>query len=250
MKRQKLITFLNEYLKLNDYARIDRSLNGLQVAGEEKDIQQIAFAVDACQETIDRAIASGADMLIVHHGLFWGEPLALTASHGRRVNAMMTHHLDLFAAHLPLDAHMEVGNNVVMAQMLKLTNIQPFAYYKGKSIGVSGELSEALSLDKIAKVLHFTHPVALDFAGRPLRKIAIVSGEGADDVFDAKEQGFDLLITGETLHRTYHYCEEEKISMLCGGHYETEVYGVKALALLLLNKFQLQVGFIDVPTGL
>jgi len=250
MKRQTLITFLNEYLKLNDYAGIDKSLNGLQVGGEEKDIQQVAFAVDACQETIERAIATGADMLIVHHGLFWGKPLALTASHGRRVNTMMQHHLDLFACHLPLDAHMEVGNNAAMAQKLKLTNIQPFAFYKGKSIGVGGELTEDVSLDEIAKRLHFTHPVALDFASRPLHKIAIVSGEGADEIYEAHSQGFDLLITGETLHSTYHFCKEEKISMLCGGHYETEVYGVKALALLLLNKFQLQVGFIDVPTGL
>jgi dinuclear metal center YbgI/SA1388 family protein len=250
MKQSKLVAYLDDYLCIKDFEGVDISLNGLQVGGEEKEISHVAFAVDACRQSIERAIVSGADMLVVHHGLFWGKPIALVGSHGKRVKAMLDGNLDLYAAHLPLDAHPEVGNNIAMAKVLGLEGIEPFSLYKGKAIGVVGMLKTPDDLDGIAEKLGFSDPKKLDFNKGPIRKVAIVSGEGADDIYEAKVTGCDLLITGESRHSTYHWCEEEEISMLCGGHYATEVFGVKELALHLMNELQLVVSFIDVPTGL
>jgi dinuclear metal center YbgI/SA1388 family protein len=250
MKRDDLIKKIDKYLDISSFNGIDISLNGLQVGGPNRDIKIIGFAVDACLETIEKAIEDKIDVLIVHHGLYWGSPIAITGNFYKKIELLINNNIDLYAAHLPLDAHMEVGNNKAMATALNLTDVESAFNYNGLDIGVVGLLKEALDIDEIASILNFTNPIKLDFSNEPIKKIAIVSGEGAHDVHEAKALGCQLLITGEARHSEYHYCKEENISMLCGGHYQSETFGVKSLAVELSKKHKLLIKFIDVPTGL
>lgn len=251
MKLEKLIKFLDEYLDINAYKDVDVSLNGLQVGGFDHEIKHIVFAVDASMNVIDKIVENNnADLLIVHHGLFWGAPLAITGAHRHKVELLLNNELNLYAAHLPLDASMNCGHNATMARRLVLQNIEPSFRYRGKSVGVIGELEEPLTLQEIADKLEFTNPILMDFNEGQIKKIGIVSGEGAHDVREAKALGCDLLITGEPRHSEYHWCEEEKISMLCGGHYETEVFGLQSLASILVKTFDIAISFINDPTGL
>jgi dinuclear metal center YbgI/SA1388 family protein len=251
MKLETLIKFLDEYLDINGYKDADISLNGLQVGGFDHDIKHIVFAVDASQNVIDKLVEkNNADLLIVHHGLFWGKPLAITGAHRNKIESLLNCELNLYAAHLPLDANMKCGHNVTMARRLSLQNIKPSFAYHNISVGVVGELIEPLTVKEISDILEFTNPIIMDFNDGPITKIGIVSGEGAHDVREAKALGCDLLITGEPRHSEYHWCEEEKIAMLCGGHYETEVFGLQSLASLLVKTFDIAISFVNDPTGL
>lgn len=249
MKRDELITKINNILDIDGYNSIDPSLNGLQVGAEDRDIKIVGFAVDACLETIELAVKNKIDLLIVHHGLYWGSPIAIKDNFYKKIKLLIDNKIDLYAAHLPLDANMNVGNNIEIAKALNLINIDNSIEYKGYKLGIIGDLEMSLSLDEISTKLNFTNPIKLDFKEK-IKKIAIVSGEGAHDVHQAKSLGCDLLITGEPRHSEYHYCKEENISMLCGGHYESETFGVKALAVELSKNNNLLIKFIDVPTGL
>lgn len=250
MKRNELVKYLDNFLEKNLFENIDPSLNGLQCGSEDREIDHIAFAVDACNATIEKAIANKADVLVVHHGLFWGQPLAVVGNHAKNIKLMLDNKLDLYAAHLPLDANTEVGHNFTMATLLKLKSLERAFYYKGQALGCIGTMESPKSIEEIAKILDFSNPIILPFSKNPIRKIGIVSGEGAHDVKEAKALGCDLLITGEPRHSEYHWCEEEGISMLCGGHYETEVFGLQSLSSYLMKLFDVAVSFIDEPTGL
>ncbi|MBK5201650.1 MAG: Nif3-like dinuclear metal center hexameric protein, partial [Spirochaetaceae bacterium] len=148
------------------------------------------------------------------------------------------------------DASMKCGHNYTMAQRLKLDNIESAFNYHGLHLGVIGELKEPLSVQDISTKLGFNNPIILDFSNSLIKRIGIVSGEGAHDIAEAKRLNCDLLITGEPRHSEYHYCEEEKISMLCGGHYESEEFGLYALASSLVKVFDIAISFITEPTGL
>lgn len=250
MKRDELIAYLDEYLEIASFAPIDRSSNGLIVGGIDKEVWRIAFAVDACQKTFDLAKEADADLLVVHHGLFWGSPLPLTGSHYTRVKTLLDNHLDLYVAHLPLDAHSEVGNNAVMARLLGLEQIEPFAPYKGKSLGYKGVSPTPLEPAFIAKTLGFLNPVILPFGNQEIRTIGIVSGGASDDVYAALEEGLDCFITGECQHQVYNDCLENKITLIAGGHYLSEVFGVQELARHLKKNLGLETVFVANPTGL
>ncbi|MDD3904454.1 MAG: Nif3-like dinuclear metal center hexameric protein, partial [Sphaerochaeta sp.] len=115
MKRNELVEYLDAFLDLASFSSLDRSLNGLVLGGKDKEVKKIAFAVDACQRTFELASEKGADLLVVHHGLYWGHPISVTGAHYKRIKTLIDGNLDLYAAHLPLDAHPVVGNNAVMA---------------------------------------------------------------------------------------------------------------------------------------
>lgn len=250
MKRNDLTHYLDSYLEIDKYKNIDISLNGLQVGSDNRDIKTIVFAVDACLDTINKAIESKADFMIVHHGLYWGSPIPIKDNFYKKIKLLMDNNIDLYAAHLPLDAHLEVGNNKAMATQLNLVNVMSSFNYKGENIGVVGNLQKPKTIKEISDILNFTNPIILDFCDEEIKRIALVSGEGAHDIHEAKALGAQLLITGEPRHSEFHFCKEEKISMLCGGHYESETYGVKALAVKLSKRYKVLIKFIDVPTGL
>jgi dinuclear metal center YbgI/SA1388 family protein len=243
---------IRELLRLDTAAPGDDSLNGLQVASERGEAGRIAFAVDACLEAIRRAVEWKADVLFVHHGLFWGAPLLLTGGLYRRVRALLAGDCALYAVHLPLDLHPELGNNAALARRLDLRAVEPFGRHKGIDIGCRGELAEPKSLGEVQATLLGARPPLglLPFGPETVRTVGIVSGGAAGDALQAIEQGLDLFITGEPSHTVYHYCLEGRINVIFGGHYLTEVGGVNSLADRLAAEHGLATVFLDIPTGL
>ncbi len=253
MTLNTIVQFLDSVLPIEDVARIDYSLNGLQVGRSDLQVKKAAFAVDACMAAFTRAAEEGADLLCVHHGLFWGKPLAVTGEHYRRIKFLLDHDLALYAAHLPLDMHMEVGNNAGLADALELHNREPFGMYHGIKIGIKGELNEALDIDTVLKKIGLNRDTALgvlEFGRREIKSVGVISGGADKEVSQAILEGLDLYITGELSHQVYHTCLESGINLVAGGHYHTETYGVRKLMQVLKDECDIETVFIDVPTGL
>lgn len=255
MKKNELIKLLDDVLNIKFYEKYDVSLNGVQVDNNKDEINKICFAVDACYESIKRAVDMNADMLFVHHGLFWGECFRLSGIHYMRFRELIKNDVLLYAAHLPLDANAEYGNNFTMAKILGLANTRPWCEYRGVNIGVCGECKEGYDIETIIKKLGFTEKDDLKLLPfgkiKNIKRIGIVSGGAADeeDLEQAINTGVDLYITGEHSHVLYHKAREEKISVLSGGHYHTEIFGVKSMASFLTS-LGLECKFIDIPTGM
>lgn len=251
MKRSQLTQFLTTYLAIDRFSAIDRSTNGLIVgAPADKEIVTMAFAVDASLSTFRMAAKAGADMLFTHHGLFWGEPIAVTGTHYERIKTLLDANLDLFVCHLPLDAHPEVGNNARMAALLGLSGITPFAPYKGVELGCWGRSEKALDAEEICQRLGFCHAVILPYGKGDIHTVGFVSGAGSDDLSGAIALGLDCFVTGAAAHEQFSACVEAGITMIGGGHYQSEVFGVQAVAKLVSEKFGVKTLFLDDPTGL
>lgn len=250
MKRNELVAYLDAFLEVETFEGIDRSLNSLVVGGPDKEVKRIAFAVDACQSTFEKAVEAKADLLVVHHGLYWGEMIAVTGAHYRRLRTLIEGNVDLYAAHLPLDAHPEVGNNAAMARCLKLVDVEPFSPYQGRMLGYKGRFTEAKTPTWIAQQLGFTDPLYLEFGKKEIETVGIVSGGASSDVLEALSEGLDCFITGEFEHQNYHDALEGGITVIAGGHYETETFGLEALMEHLRTELGLQGIFVANPTRL
>ncbi len=250
MRRDELVRWLDDYLAIGDFP--DKSLNGLQVEGKE-DVAKVVMAVDASYNAFEMAVAKGADMLIVHHGLFWGQPLAITGPHKRRVQFLLDNGLSLYAAHLPLDAHREVGNNWGLARRLNMKELEGFVLFAGGYLGVKGSLPEPLSLRDLAEQVEkeLGEQVMVHAGGPdPVSSLGIVSGAAAWEVVTAAREGLDAFLTGEPKHETFYESFERGISSLFAGHYMTETVGVQLLGEKLASVFGLQTEFVMLPTGL
>jgi dinuclear metal center YbgI/SA1388 family protein len=249
----KLDCFFRNFLEIDGFADIDTSLNGIQVDNDGGEIGKIAFAVDASLETFERAAALGAGMLFVHHGLFWGIPLRLTGSHRRRIKFLLDHNICLYAVHLPLDQHPQMGNNAILADLLGLENREPFGLYHGRQIGFKGVFAQPTTTDQAAKKIAFVDrpPLGLyQFGKKENASCAVASGGCAKEAIQAIMEGVDLYVTGEMSHQVYHECLENKLNMIAGGHYSTEVWGVRAVMRHCAEELHVDAEFIDVPTGL
>lgn len=250
MKRTELVAWLDDFLDINAYD--DVSLNGLQIEGADE-ITKVAVAVDSSLATFQQATELGADMLIVHHGLFWGAPLAIEGTHLRRVKQLLDHDINLYAAHIPLDAHREVGNNYGLAHLLGLAELEPFGEWRGRSIGVKGSFASPTSLRSLAEHIEATlgESVLVHAGGvDPIDSLGIISGSAAWDVITAADAGLDAFLTGEPKHDVFHHVFERGINALYAGHYMTETVGVTLLARKLEQVFELDTEFILLPTGL
>jgi dinuclear metal center YbgI/SA1388 family protein len=250
MHIKELINYLDTYLQLADF--VDNSQNGLQVQGHEE-IFRLAAAVDACQETIDAAAAMNIDFLLVHHGLFWDKSEKIIGAHYHRVKKLIEAGINLYCAHLPLDAHHEVGNNAVLARRLEFEPAAGFGQHQGRDIGCIAEARTAISQSEFLRRLQMAlgNEVRADFFGtNMIQRIAIVSGGGAFLLPQAVAAGVDAYLTGEPSHSRYHFCKENQFNVVYGGHYATETFGVIALAQRLEAKFNLPFQFLDFPTGL
>ena len=255
MTLQQLDEYFRSFLNLDQY-KGDPSLNGIQVENRDPagtEITKVAFAVDACQETIQRAAAAGAQVLFVHHGFFWGQCQTITGAHGKRIRTLFEHDMALYACHIPLDANAVVGNNYGLAQRLELESLVPFGDWHGMTIGVGGTLPTPMTVDGVLqklfpageKPLH-----VLPFGPDKISRIAIVSGGAARELSQAIEQGYDAFITGEIGHEQYHQALEAGITVIAGGHYQTETVGVSLVMEKLAKEKGLETIFIQVPTGL
>lgn len=250
ISRDALVTWLNTYLNISHYP--DASQNGLQIEGKTE-ISRIAVAVDTSLRTLTDAIDAGADMLIVHHGLFWGQSPLVVGPLAKRLKVALEAGLNLYVAHIPLDAHPEVGNNAMLAQALSLQDVQPFGQYRGRDIGFKGVLPFPLELQDLAdRLQRTTGEVCLVHGGGKgtVSSIGIISGAAAKDIGTAAQAGLDVFITGEPSHAQFADAFEYGINTIYIGHYESEIFGVRALAARIEEEFGLGWQFIHVPTGL
>ncbi|WP_202319915.1 Nif3-like dinuclear metal center hexameric protein [Archaeoglobus neptunius] len=245
MRLSEVCEFLDGYLKIELYQ--DVSNNGLQVEGRDE-VRKVAFAVDACMETFRAAKKSGADMLVVHHGLIWGGIDSLRGVMKRRVSYLLENEISLYAVHLPLDAHREVGNNAVLLRKIGAEPESEFGEYRGVKIGYSAELSDATTPSNIAA--RFPSAMLLPFGKERVRRVAVVSGRGGFAIKEAIECGIELFITGEAEHEVYHIAKEGGVNVIFLGHYESERYGVESLMNVVGEKLKVETAFIDVPTNL
>jgi len=247
--RSALVKYLDDYL---DIAGIpDRSQNGLQVEGKPR-IRRAAFAVDVSLSTIRAAARLGAGILVVHHGLLWGDNERITGIMRKRIGALVETDLSLYAAHLPLDCHAEVGNNVELARLLGLEVGDRFADYHGVKIGYLARAAAPLTRRGFARAVERAlrcRAIRLDAGPARIRRIGIVSGRAAEFAVEAKALGCDTFLTGETSHAAYHTAVEARINVVFAGHYASETVGVKALARHLRRRFGLDCRFVPAPTG-
>lgn len=250
MKQGELVDYLDEFLQVR--AIEDSSNNGLQVGGVDR-VTRLAFAVDASLASFEAASAASAQLLIVHHGLFWGKPVMVTGIHRRRLQILLDAGISLYAAHLPLDFHEQVGNNVTLARWLKLDEVEPFGDYRGLPTGTAGRLPRPCSLEQFTAQVEQSlgEPVlrAWSFGPKTVQKVGIVSGGAGSLVSQAADAGVDVYLTGEVSHAAYHEARELGMNVVFGGHYATETAGLKSLAEHLSNRFGLETIFLDLSTG-
>jgi dinuclear metal center YbgI/SA1388 family protein len=249
----KLDAFFKSFLEIDDFAAMDNSLNGIQVDNDGEAVRKIAFGVDAAMETFEQAAARNAQMLFVHHGLFWGAPLKIAGNLRQRIKFLLDHNICLYAVHLPLDQHPKLGNNAVIAQLLGLENVEPFGSYHGRKIGYKGTFANPVTIEEAVKRIDFMGRPPLGvfpFGKKEISSAAVMSGGAAQSAKDAIEDGADLFVTGESSHSVYHDCLEGKLNMIAGGHYSTEVWGVQAVMRHCQTELGIDAEFIDIPTGL
>jgi len=232
---------------IGDY---DGAVNGLQVENSGK-VTRIAATVDASLATVRLAIKAKADLLLVHHGLFWSSSHPWTGKKYELIRLLLENDIAVYSSHLPLDAHPKLGNNAQLCAALGLRARRPFFESHGGTIGFQAVASisrEALQ----ARLFRATGTRALLLPGGPkvCRHIGVVTGGAGGDLHLAAAAGVDTFVTGEGPHWTYAAAEELGINVLYGGHYATETFGVKALAAHLAKKFRVTWTFLDHPTGL
>ncbi len=245
----EVIAFLDQLLEPERFD--DFGPNGLQVPGG-RDVATVVTGVSAHVELFERAAQEGADLVLVHHGLFWrGMPMQVTPALHRRLAPLFAHDMALAAYHLPLDGHPEHGNNALLAEGLGCVSTAPFAEHHGVPIGVAGDFGgDGISIDElIDRVTTLTdrEPLTLREGPDRVRRIGIVSGAGADYVADAVAGDLDAFLTGEPAERVAAVAREERIHFIAAGHYATETFGVRRLGELLAREHAIVHKFIDIP---
>ena len=245
----EIIDFLDETLQPEGFR--DYGPNGLQVPGRDE-VAKVVTGVSANLELIERAVAAKADLLLVHHGLFWSfHPVGLTPVLAARLRTLFKSDLALAAYHLPLDAHPELGNNAILARELGCERQEPFAMVDGVPIGRIGHLPpDGLPADEFfARVREVTgrEPLTFSFGPPVIRSVGVVSGAAAKSLPEAVALGLDAFITGEPAENVMGDAREAGINFVGAGHYATETFGVRALGELLAGRFELEHEFVDVP---
>jgi dinuclear metal center YbgI/SA1388 family protein len=244
-----LIAHLDDLLAPQRYS--DYGPNGLQVPGKD-DVQTVVTGVSASVELFERAAQEGAQLVLVHHGLFWqGGPLHIDRLLHGRLRPLFAHDLALAAYHLPLDGHAEVGNNALIAQGLGCDAVEPFGDHKGMPIGVAGRFGDGgiAAEDLLTRVRDLTgrDPLHLAFGPERVRSIAILSGSGASYLGDAIDAGHDAFLTGEPAERVMTIAREAGLHFFAAGHYATETFGVRRLGEILAERFGIRHVFVDDP---
>ncbi|WP_448212131.1 Nif3-like dinuclear metal center hexameric protein [Colwellia sp. MEBiC06753] len=248
MLRAEFEQYLFELLKPQQIA--DFCPNGLQVQGSDEVIN-IVTGVTATEALIDQAIALNADTILVHHGYFWkGESQTITGMKYNRIKKLLEHNINLFAYHLPLDIHPELGNNAQLAKLLGIKVTGPLELGNPLSVGVQGELAFNISGESFSQLisqklerqcLHIAPP-----SNKPIKTVAWCTGGGQSYIEQAASQGIDAFISGEASEQTTHVARELGIHFFAAGHHATERYGAKALGEHVALEFGLNVDFIDI----
>ncbi len=245
----QLSHYLDNLLNINGIKDSSRAVNGLQVENTGE-IRKIGLAVDACQATIDMAIAKECNMMFVHHGLFWGGLMPVRGTHYQKLAAMLGANLGLYSAHVPLDMHPVLGNNRTLADIIGLSSLEPFGEYEGELIGLKGQvggISAGALSDRLKAGLG--SPVRVIGEGT-VNTVGVVTGGAGDMLKQAIDQRLDAYITGEGANHHFHEALEGGCVFLLAGHYATETGGVRAVGRHLKDKFDIESVFLDFPTGL
>lgn len=250
MRRDELVQWLDGYLRIGEIK--DYGPQGLQVEGRAE-VNRVVGAVDAHLPVAQAAVNAGGDLLLVHHGILWRDVRRISGSFGRLVRFYIENDLNLYGAHLPLDAHPEVGNNAQLAQILGLEVAEWWGKHEGTFLGTVGVSPVGESFEQL--VLRLTErigaPLAVQHHGPDsCQKVAILSGFGAGDFNEAVALGADTIITGETSHAAFYTAQNEGVNIIYAGHYQSETVGVQALGEKLASEFGLDFVFVDLPTGM
>ena len=245
-----LVRHCDALLRTSEIKDYDGAVNGLQVENSGK-VTRIAAAVDASLATVKLAVAAKADLLVVHHGLFWSPSHPWTGKKYELLQLLLNHDIGVYSSHLPLDAHPKLGNNARLCAALGFKNLRPFFFSHGQFIGWQTRVK--ISRTELARRL------TRALGGEPLlipggptlgHRIGVVTGGAGGELKHAARDSLDTFITGEGPHWTYALAEELGLNVFYGGHYATETFGVKALAAHLSRKFKVPWTFLDHPTGL
>ncbi len=246
-----IIADVDECLRIGETPDYPPAHNGLQLTNDGF-VGKIGAAVDACLPVVEQAVEEEVDLLVVHHGLFWGGVQAIKGAYYEKLKLAMEHNLAILSVHIPLDVHEEYGNNVLLAAALGLEETVPFFPWKGILLGRRASVSD-WSRDELHRRLQETLGVPVHCApGGPdeVREIGIITGGAGAEVAAVAEEGIDTFITGEGPHHSYALAEEVGVNLFYAGHYATETFGVKALAAHLAERHGLPHLFIDHPSGL
>jgi dinuclear metal center YbgI/SA1388 family protein len=246
----EIVSYCDSYLRLGEIQDYENALNGLQLENSGT-VKKIAAAVDVSSRTLQECAKCGANLLIVHHGMFWPGLRPVTKALRRQLELAFENNIAVYSAHLPLDLHPQLGNNAQLAAALGLKSNQPFFEEKGQLIGVKARVSLPCNeLDrKLQKAL--SGPVkAFMFGPKKTGTIGIITGGAGSEIYKVAQEGIDTFITGEAPHWAAVAADELGMNLLLGGHYATEVFGVKALAAHLSKRFKVPWAFIDCPTGM
>lgn len=250
-----IANYLDSLLGTADFPDYDRALNGLQL-DHRGPVRKVATAVDFSIRTLDAVVASQANMLVLHHGMYWSGVERFTGAAYRRFERLMSNDIAVYASHLPLDAHEQYGNCALLARELDLTPVSRFGEYRGAAIGWSGQ-----SDVPTAELLQRADIFARSFGGSArashfepnhrTRRWAVITGAGADSdsLRAAMAQGIDTLIVGEGPHHTTVGAPEHDVVVIYAGHYATEIFGVRALADVIAKEFSIPTEFLALPTG-
>jgi dinuclear metal center YbgI/SA1388 family protein len=247
--RDEIIAFCDELLDIDSFE--DYGPNGLQVPGAEQ-VSSIATGVTANRDFLAAAVDAGAELAIVHHGLFFGDgPRALTPQLAERLRIVLEAGTSVTAYHLPLDAHREIGNNALLCERLGLEQDgRPFAEVKGRPIGIIGRAPQALSAAELAErvgELLGREPLMFEDGPARIETVGIVSGGGASTIQEAVALGLDAFLTGEPAEHVMGDAREGGLHFIAAGHYATETFGVRRLGELAAERFRVEHRFIDIP---
>ena len=245
MERSVLDAYLDQYLEVARFR--DYCPNGLQVEGRGS-VERLVTGVTASLALLDAAIAVHADAILVHHGYFWrGEDPRLVGTRRERIASLLRHELNLFAFHLPLDAHPDVGNNAALARLL---GFEVQGRFGEQDLGWFGEAEGAPTLGALAARVEerlVRPPLVVGEPTRPIRRVAWCTGAAQSYLDDAVRLGVDVYVSGEISEQTVHLARESGVAFIAAGHHATERYGVQALGAHLAERFGIEHRFIDIP---
>jgi dinuclear metal center YbgI/SA1388 family protein len=246
----EIVRYCDSYLRIGEIQDYENALNGLQVDNSGR-VKKIAAAVDVSTRALEEAAGRGANLLIVHHGMFWRGLRPVTKALHRQLKFVFENDIAIYSAHLPLDLHPQIGNNVLLMRALGFEKSEPFFEEKGSLLGQRATAD--VVLDELVKRLEtaVAGPVkTIPFGPKKIRHLGVITGAAGSEIERVAAEGIDTFITGEAPHWSAVAAEELGLNLSLAGHYASETFGVKALAAHLAEKFQLDWEFIDLPTGL
>lgn len=246
----EMTAFLDEELKIAEIPDYAGAVNGLQLEGG-KEVTKVIAAVDASAPVVEKAVAAGGDLLLVHHGMFWGGAQPITGAIFRKLKAAMDAGMAIYSAHLPLDVHPVFGNNACLARAIGLEVDGEFLDFKGMAVGLLGRWCGSRDdlVERVEQAVGGAVHVCMGGPGT-VSRVGLCTGGAGSQVAAAAAAGIDTFITGEGPHHSYGLAEEFGINLLYAGHYATETFGVQALAGALGDRFGVETMFVDHPTGL